>query len=215
MILLAGAADESKALSNLQNEAVFAEMDAEAGFKGWLYRTLNVTGKAKKQNEKIFKKIGESNKDIMRIQGVRINAKWMRETLAFNTTDYLKEVECPVLATTGDKDVQVPPEHTERIAELVKGEAEWHIIPGMNHIFRKYEGEHTWLGLIKEYKAQLDQPIDQDLCDLMGDGWESRVFRLNAIHPIEDNNIQWKLLPETSLVPEAASLYLSGEFICH
>src|SRR5690606_30104263 len=116
--------DGSKALSDLQNEAAFAEMDAAGGFKGWLYRTVNATGKAKKQNEKIFRKIAESDKDVMRIQGIRINAKWLRETLAFNTLDYLAEVECPVLAITGEKDVQVPPEHVKRIPELVKGEAE-------------------------------------------------------------------------------------------
>ena len=167
IILLAGAADASIALSNLQNEAAFVEMDATGGFKGWLYRTLKATDKAKKQNEKIFKKIAESDKDVMRIQGVRVNAKWLRETLSFNTLDYLKEVECPVLAITGANDVQVPPEHVKRIPELVKGEAEWHIIPGMNHIFRKFEGKHTMLGLIKEYKTQLNQPIDQDLFEVV------------------------------------------------
>lgn len=172
IILLAGGAGASKGLSALQNEAAFDEMDSAGGFKGWLYRTLKVTAKARKQNEKIFGKIADSDKAVMRIQGVRINAKWLRETLAFDTAVYLKRVECPVLAVTGDKDVQVPPEHVKRIPELVKGEAEWHIIPGMNHILRKYEGQHTMLGLIKEYKAQLGQPIDGDLLAVLGEWLE-------------------------------------------
>lgn len=176
IILLAGGAGASKDLSALQNEAAFEEMDSAGGLKGWLYRTLNVTAKARKQNEKIFGKIAESDKDIMRIQGVRINAKWLRETLAFDTSEYLTEVECPVLAVTGDKDMQVPPEDVKRIPELVKGEAEWRIIPGMNHILRKYEGEHTMLGLIKEYKTQLDQPIDGDLLEVLGE-WLERFKR--------------------------------------
>ncbi len=169
LILLAGGAEASKNLSALQTEAAFDEMDKTGGFKGWLYRTLKVTTKARKQNDKIFKKIADSNKDVMRIQGVRINAKWLRETLAFDTSVYLKEVECPVLAVTGDKDMQVPPEHVKRIPELVKGEAEWQIIPDMNHILRKYEGQHTMLGLIKEYKTQLEQPIDDDLLVVIGE----------------------------------------------
>ncbi|WP_033543488.1 alpha/beta hydrolase family protein [Planococcus sp. CAU13] len=173
LILLSGGAEASKDLSALQNEAAFEEMNGAGGFKGWLYRTLKAVDKARKQNAKIFKKIEASDKDVMRIQGIRINAKWMRETLSFNTTDYLNEVDCPVLAVTGEKDVQVPPEHVKRIPELVKGEAEWHIIPGMNHILRNYEGEHTMLGLIKEYKAQMGQPIDPQLFKVMG-GWLKR-----------------------------------------
>ncbi|WP_164931552.1 hypothetical protein [Longirhabdus pacifica] len=38
----------------------------------------------------------------------------------------------------------------------------------MNHIFRKYEGQHTMLGLMKEYKSQVDQPIDKQLLDILG-----------------------------------------------
>lgn len=173
IILLAGGAGPSKDMSVLQSEAAFEEMDRAGGFKGWLYRTLKVTTKARKQNEKIFKKIADSDKDVMRIQGVRINAKWLRETLAFDTSEYLMGVECPVLAVTGDKDMQVPPEDVKRIPDLVTGEAEWHIIPGMNHILRKYEGQHTMLGLIKEYKKQLDQPIDSDLFEILSE-WLKR-----------------------------------------
>ncbi|MFC4559844.1 hypothetical protein ACFO3D_16800 [Virgibacillus kekensis] len=29
----------------------------------------------------------------------------------------------------------------------------------MNHILRKYEKEHTMLGIMKEYKSQLDQRL--------------------------------------------------------
>lgn len=172
MILLSGGAGPSKDFSALQSEAAFGEMDRAGGMKGWLYRKLNVTAKAKKQNEKIFRKVAESDKDVMRVQGVRINAKWLRETLAFDTTAYLSRVKCPVLAVTGEKDVQVPPEDVKRIPELVKGEAEWRIIPGMNHILRKYDGQHTMLGLIKEYKAQLGQPVDDELLDVLGEWLE-------------------------------------------
>lgn len=86
---------------------------------------------------------------------------------------YMQEVECPVLAITGGKDMQVPPEHVKRIPQLVKGEAEWHIIPGINYIFRQYEGQHTILRLIKEYKTQINEPIDPALLGIL-DEWLER-----------------------------------------
>lgn len=165
LILLAGAAGPTKELSNFQTEKLFKEMNEANGFKGWIFRTFKIVNKTKKQNEKIFKKVLHSDKDVIRVKGVKLNAKWFRETLSYNVRDYLQEVSCPVLAITGEKDVQVPPEHAQLIAETVKGEAEWHIISNMNHVLRDYEGEHTLLGLIKEYKAVVDDPLNHELLD--------------------------------------------------
>lgn len=141
-----------------------------------MFRTLKVPEKAKKQNAKIFKKIADSKKDVMRVRGVKLNAKWFRETLAYNVCDYLEEVTCPVLAITGEKDIQVPPEHAKQTAEIVKGEAEWHIIPDMNHMLRKFEGEHTMLGIMKEYKSQINQPLDRELLDII-QAWLEKYFK--------------------------------------
>lgn len=158
-----------------QNELAYNELNESKGFKGWLIRTLKVTEKARKQNEKIFKKIKESDATVMRVKGVKLNAKWLRETMQYNVVDHLKNVTCPVLAITGEKDLQVPPEHAEKIAEYVQGEAEWHVIPNMNHMLRKYDGEHTMLGLMKEYKAQINEPIDSELLNKM-DQWLKKYF---------------------------------------
>lgn len=176
LILLAGAAEPSKDLLPRQTEIAFEEMNALNGLKGWFFKKLKIVEKARKQNEKRIAKIMNSNKDIVRIQGVKINAKWIRELIQYNVCDYLHDVTCPVLAITGEKDIQVPPEHVKLIAEMVNGAAEWHIIPNMNHIFRKYEGQHTMLGLMKEYKTQLNQPIDEELLNIM-DSWLKRYFK--------------------------------------
>lgn len=176
LILLAGGAKSSKELSDWQKAMAYVEMDHAKGFKGWLFRVLNATEKAKKQDKKIFEKIVATEQSVMRVQGIKINAKYLRETMAYNTADYLQEVECPVLAITGDKDVQVPPEDVKLIAELVRGEAEWHIIPQMNHLMRKYEGNHTMLGLMKEYKTLADQPLDQDMLDKIEE-WLEKYYK--------------------------------------
>lgn len=175
LILLAGAAEPSIDLLPRQNELAYNELNESKGFKGWLIRTLKVTEKARKQNEKIFKKIKESDATVMRVKGVKLNAKWLRETMQYNVVDHLKNVTCPVLAITGEKDLQVPPEHAEKIAEYVQGEAEWHVIPNMNHMLRKYDGEHTMVGLMKEYKAQINEPIDSELLNKM-DQWLKKYF---------------------------------------
>lgn len=165
LILLAGAASSNLELLPLQTERAYAEMNQARGLKGWVVRKLRVTEKARKQNQKLFAKIASSQKAVMRVQGVKMNAKWLRETIHYNVCDYLQEVACPVLAVTGEKDVQVPPEDAKRIAELVQGEAEWKIIPNMNHILRPFEGYHTMLGIMKEYKPLAAQPICRELLE--------------------------------------------------
>ncbi|GFZ85031.1 alpha/beta hydrolase [Compostibacillus humi] len=174
LILLAGAAEPSKDLLSIQSEMAFQEIEKMKGWKGALFRLLKVAEKGRKQNAATIQKIVESDQDVMRIRGAKINAKWIREQFKYNVCDYLEEVTCPVLAITGDKDIQVPPEHAKKIADLVQGPAVWHIIPDMNHIFRKMSGNHTMLGLLKEYKRQVEEPIDKRLFEHM-DEWLEKI----------------------------------------
>ncbi|EMR05995.1 Esterase/lipase [Bhargavaea cecembensis DSE10] len=169
MILLAGAAEPSADLMPRQNEMAYEEMNETEGLKGWIFRTFKVTDRARKQNEQIFSKVANSDKPVMRVKGIRLNAKWLRETLDYNVVEYLTRADCPVLAVTGSKDLQVPPEHARLIAETVPGESEWHIIPDMNHLLKEYEGEHTMLGLLKEYKSIADSPLSPGLTAIIGD----------------------------------------------
>jgi uncharacterized protein len=169
MILLAGAAEPSVDLVPRQNEMAYAEMNEAQGLKGWIFRTFKVTDRARKQNEQIFRKVADSDKPVMRVKGIKLNAKWIRETLVYNTVEYLERANCPVLAVTGGKDLQVPPEHARLIAETVPGESEWHIIPEMNHLLKEYEGEHTMLGLLKEYKSTADSPLSPKLTGIIGE----------------------------------------------
>lgn len=169
LILLAGAAGPSADLIPRQSEMAYSEMYEAAGLKGWIFRTFKVADRARKQNTQIFKKVSDSEKPVMRIKGIKVNAKWIRETLDYNVIDYLKRVECPVLAITGAKDVQVPPDHARLTADTVQGNSEWHIIPDMNHMLKDYEGEHTMLGLLKEYKSIADSPLSPKLTAIIGD----------------------------------------------
>lgn len=180
LILLAGAAEASKDLLPRQFAMAIKEIEATKGLKGWLFRVLKVPKKARKQNQSLMEKVMTSTKPVMRIKGAKLNAKWLREQMEFNVCDYLKETHCPVLAITGDKDIQVPPDHAKSIAEMVPGELEWYMIPDMNHILRKYEKDHTMLGLMKEYKLMLDQPLDKELLEKLKK-WVVRYTEADAV----------------------------------
>lgn len=167
LILLSGAAEPSKTLLPKQMEMVVKELEETNGFRGWLYRFLKLPQRIKKQNEAVMEKIQQSSNPIMRIKGAKVNAKWIREQSQYNVVEHLERVTCPVLAITGDRDIQVPPEQAKDIADYVAGDSEWHIIPKMNHILREVEKNHTILGVMKEYKGLVDKHIQEELLYVM------------------------------------------------
>ncbi|WP_047150696.1 alpha/beta hydrolase family protein [Aneurinibacillus tyrosinisolvens] len=160
LVLVSGAGEPSKAFLQRQSEMAMQELESLTGFKGFLIRTLKLTEKSRKTNEKIIKQILESSSPTVRVRGKKLNAKWYREQYAYNVLEELEKVTCPTLAITGAKDIQVVPEQARVIAETVQGESEYHIIPEVNHILRKQSGIPSILTLIKTYKKQVQEPID-------------------------------------------------------
>lgn len=79
----------------------------------------------------------------------KINAKWFREHLQYDVLEDLKKIECPVLAITGDKDVQADPEKLNRLPAIVKGELEYYMIQNMDHLLKKQEDEINMLKMKK------------------------------------------------------------------
>lgn len=175
LILLAGAAEPSKLLLERRVDKVANELEIASGFRGCLSKMLKIPQHIRKQNEILMKKVQHSTKAVIWIKGTKVNAKWLREQLQYNVVTYLEQVSCPVLAITGDSDIQVPPEHAKLIASYVNGEAEWHIIPNMNHILRNYEHKHTMIRLMKEYKGLMDKSIEEELLHVMK-GWLKKHY---------------------------------------
>ncbi|WP_436758150.1 alpha/beta hydrolase family protein [Streptosporangium sp. V21-05] len=75
--------------------------------------------------------------DVVRLAGMPVNARWMREMLAHDPRPDLANIQVPVLAITGDKDVQVDPADLDEIRRLVPGEVEVHRIPDLTHLLRR------------------------------------------------------------------------------
>lgn len=118
-----------------------------------------------KTQAKRLEQIRSSTADVIRMQMVKVNAKWLREFMAHDPSHSLAEVETPVLAITGSKDIQVDPADVARIAELVKGECTTHVPSGITHLLRSEDGPPT----VKTYKKQAKRPVDDQVLTVTSD----------------------------------------------
>lgn len=175
LILLSGGAMSLKDVVAWQRENALQVLEEQKGFKGWLVRTLRVGEKARKKNEAFDQKLMNSSADVMKIMGKKLPAKWMREHFLYDVSADLVHVTCPTLVITGSKDVQAPIESVNRVAELVKGDTETHIIENMTHILKQWEGEIDGLNPLKIYRQQLSQPLDEALLRVMENWLEQHV----------------------------------------
>ncbi|RJO72961.1 alpha/beta fold hydrolase [Nocardia panacis] len=108
-----------------------------ATFPGWLRATMRlVRADPLVTQPKRLARIRASDADVMRVQGTRIAARWLREFADYDPTAALSRIEAPVLALTGANDLQVPPEDVETIGNLVRGPFEGHIVPELSHLLR-------------------------------------------------------------------------------
>jgi len=102
----------------------------------------------------------------MKIQA--LNGAWFRFFLTFEPEDYLKRVDCPVLALFGEKDVQVLALVNSKALEKIinkHNRKDWHIkvYPDKNHLF-----QNATKGTIMEY-AIIEETIGEDvLGDIVG-----------------------------------------------
>jgi pimeloyl-ACP methyl ester carboxylesterase len=133
------------------------------GFNKWLIGVLHID--LRKAQLKQFAKIRRSKKDVYRQLHVKLNAKWLREFLDYNPADELKNIQVPVLAITGSKDIQVNPADLDRMAELVKGDFEGHELPDLTHMLRTDAGQPT----INTYPEQVRRPVDARLLTLISE----------------------------------------------
>jgi len=117
-----------------------------------------------KSQQKQIDKIKRSSKDWYRVQFiVKINAKWMREFIAYNPAEDLARIRVPVLAITGSKDIQVNPRDLTRMSEIVQTDFEYQEVPNVSHILRIEEREPS----LSTYKKQARQPMDSRILHLI------------------------------------------------
>ena len=135
-----------------------------------LQERLFAVVKAEKNNDTAMKKLLEIQKGhfsgptdhekrargypgeaAIKAQSKMLLTPWFRHFLTFDPAPRLRKVKCPVLAVTGERDLQVPPaENMPAIGEALKvaGNQDFKLVelPGLNHLLQTSE-----TGLPAEY----------------------------------------------------------------
>lgn len=127
-------------------------------------------------------RIKASTTDVIRdrggagIPGLRINARWVRDFLAYDPRRALARINVPVLAITGGQDVQVPPEDVAAIGRLVQGPFEGHVAGDLSHLFRPDPASAG----PRAYRHSVRQPVDAAVLRLIT-GWITTHWRSGSI----------------------------------
>lgn len=116
-------------------------------------------------------RIERSTDDVIRIQFVKLNAKWFREFMTFEPADALRQAAVPVLAVTGSKDIQVDPADIDVMAEVVSTPFTGHVVDDLTHLLRQEPGQPS----LGNYKKQARRPIDQRVGQLITDWATGRL----------------------------------------
>lgn len=112
-----------------------------------------------RQQQKAADRIRATTTVTARIQGRTVNALWQRELLEFDPAPVLARIAVPVLAVTGDKDLQVDPADLEIIRETVTGPVEIHRVKDLTHLLRREPGHAGLAG----YRRLVRRPVDDAL----------------------------------------------------
>jgi len=151
VVLLAGPATTGEQTLQWQAARIAPTLPRPVRLILWALRT----DPAKRQRT-FINKIRRTTKDSERLGGARINAKWFRELLDFDPAPLLAAITVPVLAITGDKDIQVDPADLDIIAATVPGQVSTHRIENLTHILRLDPAEPT----LGAYRKLIKQPVD-------------------------------------------------------
>jgi uncharacterized protein len=104
-----------------------------------------------------------SKSDVIRVGGVRANAKWWREFLGHDPVPDYARIASPVLAVTGGHDMQVSPEDVAAIGRLVKGPFDGHVLGDLSHLLRPDPDGKGPVG----YRRALRQPVSPEALALV------------------------------------------------
>jgi pimeloyl-ACP methyl ester carboxylesterase len=108
-------------------------------------------------------RIRATTTDVARIGVARINARWTREFMGHDPRADLRGIAVPVLAVTGDKDLQVDPADLDVIAATVPGGATVQRVPDLTHTLRRQPGPPS----LSRYRTELKAPVDAELLELV------------------------------------------------
>jgi pimeloyl-ACP methyl ester carboxylesterase len=151
IVLLAAAACTGDEVMRRQSERIVASL---RGFRLWGRLLLRRQARARRR-------LLASTGDTIRVGRQKLPARWFREFMAYDPTGVLACIECPVLAITGSRDLQVEPEDVKTIGRLVRGPFTGATPEGLTHVLRQEQGNTGLAG----YRTQLKRPVHPELVE--------------------------------------------------
>lgn len=174
VVLLAGAAGTGEETLRWQTAAIVPSLPAPVRVLLRLMRT-DLVAKVAKNHERLRR----TTTDVVRMGGRRINAKWSREFLDYDSAADLARIRVPVCALTGGKDVQVNPDDLDRIAALVPAPVETHRPVDVTHLLRSEEGPAS----LRTYKKQVRRPVDPEVVQIVTDWLAAKAAEVPGTAP--------------------------------
>lgn len=156
--LLAGAATNGKAILQWQAKQVARTLPKPVTLLMKLLRQDLVRTQTKR-----LERIESSTDDVIRIQFVKLNAKWFREFMSFEPVAALRQAAVPVLAITGTKDIQANPADVALMEQAVPTPFTGHLIDDVTHLLRAEPGTAS----VRTYKKQARRPLDERVTELL------------------------------------------------
>jgi len=158
VVLLAGTARNGEQVLRWQADQLLPMMPAPLRA---VLRALRVDPAARVAANR--ERLKGSTEDVLRVDLVRHNARWFREFMAYEPTEDLARSIVPVLAVTGEKDLQAPPEDLEAVAAAAAGRVTTRLVPDLTHTLRRQRGKAD----LRRYRVELREPVDPEVVALV------------------------------------------------
>ena len=133
---------------------------------------------------KFMKRVGSTEKSVVRFRLQKVPAKWLREMFQLNLPDIYQKTQCPALLIGGEKDLQCNPGDVDRISAILDHETEAHIIDNMTHILRCDDEAPS----IFRYSNLIKKPIEREVVELISSWLIKRLENENlnkaAVHQV-------------------------------
>ncbi|NNU26399.1 alpha/beta hydrolase family protein [Isoptericola sediminis] len=101
--------------------------------------------------------------DVARVNGARVNARWVREYMAHDPVEDIRRITAPVLAITGEKDLQVSSDDLDVVRSTAPAEVTVHRIPDLSHTLRRQPGTPS----LRLYREEVRRPVDPEVVGIV------------------------------------------------
>ncbi|RKN43487.1 alpha/beta hydrolase family protein [Micromonospora endolithica] len=150
-VLLSPTARSGAEVLRWQADQVAHDLPAPVGAVLRLLR-VDLRARVARNHERLRASTG----DVVRLGGVRVNARWFREFMAYDPMPDLARLGVPVLALAGGKDLQAPPQDLDVIGTMLGDRARTVLIDDLSHILRSQPGPAT----LRSYRRDVVRPVD-------------------------------------------------------